>query len=140
MVSSYKNSVFFSVLRRSIIIGDYYRDCFSTWIMVDCSKDLGFEEFSFSYNFRIDQNLFLFFLNEKISKECVLLLYRQDCDISYEFLFHTLFEYQIDSYKVFYWLLSVTLDNDQIQCLVIHCSPKTFTIDLCKKFCFHSKK
>ena len=115
-------------------------DCFSTWIMVGCSKDLGFEEFSISYNFRIDQNLFLSFLNEKISKECVLLLYRQDCDISYEFLFHTLFEYQIDPYKVFYWLYclwhlilvkySVWWGNKSV---VLR---KRLKIDLCKKMIF----
>ena len=66
-------------------------DCFSTWIMVDCSKDLVFEEFSFSYSFRIDQNLFfIFFWMRKYQKSVyyycidrIVIFHMNSCFIHY---------------------------------------------------------
>ena len=97
--------------------------CFSTWIMIDCSKDLGFERFSFSYNFPIDQKLFLFVFEWEISKRLCIdivmigLWYFTEyiiCDMN-----SYLIQYLIDSYRGFIdSILSVTLNNDQLQCLM----------------------
>ena len=46
-------------------------DCFSSWIMMCCSKYLSFGQFSFSYNFPIDQNLFLLFFEWEMPKKSV---------------------------------------------------------------------
>ena len=98
-------------------------DCFSTWIMIHCSKDLGSEQFSFSYNFPIDQNLFLFIFEWEISKRvCIAIVliglwYFTGyiiCDMN-----SYLIQYSIDSYRGFIdSILCVTLDNDQLQCLM----------------------
>ena len=119
-------------------------DYFSIWIMINYSKDLGFEQFSFTYNFPIDQNLFLFLFDwENIKRVCVTIMLTGLWHFVMFILNYNFIHYlNIRSIHIMFLLILfvVTLDNDHTQCLMIHNSTKTFQNTSLQKFCFHTKK
>ena len=71
-------------------------DCFSTWIMVGCWKDLGFGQISLRYNFPIVQNfVFLMFKWENVKRVCITHTFDRIV------IFHMSWEFRL--IQGFYW-------------------------------------